>query len=553
MDAYDARTHLRSLRGQLLHTAGRDRPNRVLSVSNNEVVVATDRAPQGEAVPIDWVQAAGERLLAERELRITPAEIGYRSAFIGAVLRTIPGVTVHERPLTLRLSASRALLTNWAQPTWRRLEREGLQGKPLRHTAGGEFRRRGLQAGDAVYVVGQEQGQLMLIGRLNVDAVVDQDQAEDELGEELYDAPDHVIGRAPWTVARFDRIVPEAIARKLRMEDGTELAFESDREYRLAGQALRTDRWLASHSAATLDRLLDNEPPTSEEEQLVEDVVRGRRRGGDRLTAAAKRAVEQHAMTVTAAWLRADGWTVADTSATRPYDFLATRGTEQCYVEVKGTTGDGAAVTVTAGEVDHARAHPDHCLLAVVSEILLDVRDSTRPTASGGTFRYATPWRPAPEQLAPIAYRHTVPTLERPSATASRRRCRATTGIASCEVVLTSECARCGAVTHPGKPCRRRSLRAASDSTRTSRRRQRSDASPRHQRRTRPRDRPRRRLSRRSPSPSHATRGRPPRSSARPANGTYGADSPLWSDRGRGDVLGRPGGSRSSKSRGGSG
>src|SRR4051794_3903406 len=109
----------------------------------------------------------------------------------------------------------------------------------------------------------------MLIGRLNVDVVVDQNDAEDEFGEDLYDAPDHVIGRAPWTTARFDRIVPEATARGLRIEDGSELVFESVRDYRLAGQALRRDRWLAGQSAATLDRLLDHEPPPASEEERL--------------------------------------------------------------------------------------------------------------------------------------------------------------------------------------------------------------------------------------------------------------------------------------------
>ena len=57
-----------------------------------------------------------------------------------------------------------------------------MQGEALRHAASNAFRARGLRPGDVLYVVGQEDGRLLLIGRLRVAAVVDQAVAESELG-----------------------------------------------------------------------------------------------------------------------------------------------------------------------------------------------------------------------------------------------------------------------------------------------------------------------------------------------------------------------------------
>ena len=409
LGSYDARAHLGSLVGQPLHTASSERPNRILEVRADEVVVATGRAPDGEPVPIAWLQDAGDRLQAEGSLRITPAEVGYRSAFIAAVLRTIPGVVVERRPLRLVLAPTRFLMTAWAQETWREYARDGMQGDPLRHAAGRRFRDHGLRAGDTVYVVGQHDGRLLLIGRLRVGAVVDQADAERRLGQSLYQAPDHVVGEPPWSTARFDRVVPEPVARTLTTVDGGRLAFRADTEYRLEPQALRTDRVLTAASAAALDELLVDEPIGSEEAQALLDAVRpGRRRGGERFTAAARRAVELQAMRLAEEWLHSDGWDPEDCSASQPFDFLARKPDERLFVEVKGTTGIGVKVMLTAGEVEHARRHPRECALIIVSRIHLDVRNPAKPKASGGVVQVLRPWEAPAEQLRAIAYECTL-------------------------------------------------------------------------------------------------------------------------------------------------
>jgi hypothetical protein len=90
----DARAHLQSLIGQELRTTVRGRPNKILAVETKDVIVATERSPGGQPVPIDWVQNAMDILERDGEVTINPKTVKYRSAFIGAVLRTLPGTNL---------------------------------------------------------------------------------------------------------------------------------------------------------------------------------------------------------------------------------------------------------------------------------------------------------------------------------------------------------------------------------------------------------------------------------------------------------------------------
>ncbi len=100
----DARALLESLVGLQITTVT-GRPNAVLSVADSVVVVGTSRSPAGERVPIESVQTALERLLADQEIEVSPRSLGYRSSFIGAVLLTLPGaVAVAGSPPRIRLT-----------------------------------------------------------------------------------------------------------------------------------------------------------------------------------------------------------------------------------------------------------------------------------------------------------------------------------------------------------------------------------------------------------------------------------------------------------------
>jgi hypothetical protein len=77
--------------------------NRVLSVVPPTVLVGTERSPEGAPVPISDVQQALDRLRAEGAVTITPVEVGYRSAFVGAVLLTLPGARADGSPPVIRI------------------------------------------------------------------------------------------------------------------------------------------------------------------------------------------------------------------------------------------------------------------------------------------------------------------------------------------------------------------------------------------------------------------------------------------------------------------
>jgi hypothetical protein len=100
-----ARKLLESLVGREITTIT-GRPNRILRVDGDQVVVATTRSPNGQKVPVEWVQEALDRLVQDRALTISVASVRYRSAFIGAVLSQLPGAEVDrsKSPPRIRLS-----------------------------------------------------------------------------------------------------------------------------------------------------------------------------------------------------------------------------------------------------------------------------------------------------------------------------------------------------------------------------------------------------------------------------------------------------------------
>jgi hypothetical protein len=111
-----ARGLLQSLVGRRLQTVT-GRENRVLGCDRETVVVWTARSPAGQRVPIAWVQDALDRLERDREIEISVQSVGYRSAFIGAVLREVPGAEVVRS-----VSPPRVRLTRAAKATASRRE-----------------------------------------------------------------------------------------------------------------------------------------------------------------------------------------------------------------------------------------------------------------------------------------------------------------------------------------------------------------------------------------------------------------------------------------------
>lgn len=132
-------------------------------------------------------------------------------------------------------------------------------------------------------------------------------------------------------------------------------------------------------------------------------------RQGFQSSLAARRAIEIRAMTLATELLVSQGWQVEDVSTVQSYDLQIRRGADVGYVEVKGTTGAGGEVQITAAEVEFARAHQSNMRLIIVSGIKLILDESGDATATGGNIRSIERWAPKRVDLKPISFFYVVP------------------------------------------------------------------------------------------------------------------------------------------------
>jgi hypothetical protein len=150
---------------------------------------------------------------------------------------------------------SDAFIAMWRQDEVDRELERFREGDTLCHAAGSRFRAVGIETGDRVYVFSttRRDRELLLLGRLTVEQIVGKREAQARFKTEVYDAPEHLIGRG--TPLDFDRVVPENIARRLRRASGKPIKIDTDR-YRVDRQTLRTPGRLTEESAALLDNIL---------------------------------------------------------------------------------------------------------------------------------------------------------------------------------------------------------------------------------------------------------------------------------------------------------
>ncbi len=118
-DTRGARELLGGLVGRPLQTIG-GAQNQILEICDDDVVVATARSPLGQPVLLASVQDALDHIRATGELQIDPPTVGYRSAFIGAVLRTLPNARIEHGPQRILLNRSSA---DWDIPVGALLSR----------------------------------------------------------------------------------------------------------------------------------------------------------------------------------------------------------------------------------------------------------------------------------------------------------------------------------------------------------------------------------------------------------------------------------------------
>jgi len=145
----------------------------------------------------------------------------------------------------------------WDNATWDR-ESARYEGQ-LDHTASNLFERRGVRQGDFLYVVTVRRGKLFVAGRMQVEAILSQKEAERHLKtRNLWLASDHAVakpGRATRMV--FNRQVPPDVVQSLRFVTGDgerPPAFISSGV--LDSQTMRGVRQLTATSARKLDAIL---------------------------------------------------------------------------------------------------------------------------------------------------------------------------------------------------------------------------------------------------------------------------------------------------------
>jgi Domain of unknown function (DUF3883) len=96
----------------------------------------------------------------------------------------------------------------------------------------------------------------------------------------------------------------------------------------------------------------------------------------------------------------------------KPYD-LAVKGLgPERHVEVKGSSGSAAAVELTAGEVQHSKAHQPTDL--VVVDGIRWCEGDRGYVLSGGRLRRWPNWQPEEQHLSPTRYRYDLPGGEGP-------------------------------------------------------------------------------------------------------------------------------------------
>jgi hypothetical protein len=143
----------------------------------------------------------------------------------------------------------------WKNSTWF-YNQECETGQLLDHTAGDLFTKRGVGAGDIVYVVTVLSGKLYLGGKMAVLKICKEQEAAQYLGwkvDELWEAGDHLIAESA-TPMRFDLAVPHQTTVRLRFNGSKALKFSAPGW--LDSQTLRGVREIEEASALLLDELL---------------------------------------------------------------------------------------------------------------------------------------------------------------------------------------------------------------------------------------------------------------------------------------------------------
>ncbi len=149
-------------------------------------------------------------------------------------------------------------MTAWTH-YWKKATAQGQAHGLLDHTAGNSFRSRGVGNGDRVYVISFWDGTLKVLGRLDVDRIVDQAEAERIQGEQLWDADDHVLAERGSASKLGVRVVPDSKLGKIEFinADGSMVSVKYNRRGKVEGMTFQVEvREITTTTARLFDQLL---------------------------------------------------------------------------------------------------------------------------------------------------------------------------------------------------------------------------------------------------------------------------------------------------------
>ena len=151
-----------------------------------------------------------------------------------------------------------ALVAVWTH-YWKREMVEQGEGTFVGHTASSVFRQRGVVAGDRMYVISVSGGRLRVVGRLDVENVVTQQQADELFGRPVWAGAEHVIARpGSGTPRRKDAYVAEDRAGEIEFvgPDGGVMPLKVNRAGRPDVLSLQGVREITPKTAVLFDHVL---------------------------------------------------------------------------------------------------------------------------------------------------------------------------------------------------------------------------------------------------------------------------------------------------------
>ncbi|MDX6270298.1 MAG: hypothetical protein QOD28_1521 [Acidobacteriota bacterium] len=263
-------------------------------------------------------------------------------------------------------------------------------GFPLDHAASGQFGK--IEPGDVLWVVTYEHGKLYLLGRLDVARVVSQSEAERILKEKLWKAKFHVIAKTN-TVATVVSIDLMEVAPVLR--------FESDIDRlppNFTAQSVRRLRLLTAESIEIFEDLWNVTVLMQSDKAehlgggwVGNSATKLRSAGqGFAVSPEVRRAIEIYAMQRAIEFFKGKGYDVEDTSMNNPFDLFCIKGTDELFVEVKGTQTRGETVILTKNEVGFARKNRERMALFILHSVLITSEHGIQ--ISDGEFNIFHPW-----------------------------------------------------------------------------------------------------------------------------------------------------------------